>query len=97
MSLAFAYEQAARPRRPAPTTPALVNGKVPPPVPFEAVGPGALRVRLEFDPISGRLTYELPSGTQAASIHRGTPGPDSPVLHRLIDPASAGSPATPSR
>jgi len=94
VSIAFAYEQVSKPRRPAPTTPALVNGKVPAPVSFEARGQGPLRVQLEFDPVSGRLTYEFPTRTQAASIHRGDPGPNSPVLHRLIDPASPGTRGT---
>ena len=91
LSLAFAYEQAARPRRAAPTTPPLVNGAVPGTVSFEATAtdPGAsLRVRFDYDPVSGRLSYEFPPRTVAASLHRGAAGAGSPVLHRLIDPAS---------
>ena len=91
VSLAFAYEQATRPRRAAPTTPPLVNGAVPGPVSFEAAAtePGApLRVRFDYDPVSGRLSYDFPPRTVAASLHRGAPGAGSPVLHRLIDPAS---------
>lgn len=94
VSLAYAYEQAARPRRPAPTTPALVNGAVPSPVTFTVV-PGAATdaraaavVRFQFDPVSGRLAFELPADTIAASIHRAEPGLDGPVLHRLVNPAA---------
>jgi len=91
VSLAYAYEQATRPRRAAPTTPPLVNGAVPGSVSFEAAAaePGsALRARFDYDPVSGRLSYEFPPGTLSASLHRGAPGAGSPVLHRLIDPAS---------
>ncbi len=91
LSLAFAYEQATRPRRAAPTTPPLVNGAVPGPVSFEATAtePGAtMRVRFDYDPVSGRLSYDFPPRTVAASLHRGAAGAGSPVLHRLIDPAS---------
>ena len=91
VSLAYAYEQATRPRRAAPTTPPLVNGAVPGSVSFEAAAaePGsALRVRFDYDPVSGRLSYEFPRGTLSASLHRGAPGAGSPVLHRLLDPAS---------
>ncbi len=79
------------PRRAAPTTPPLVNGAVPGAVSFEATAtdPGAsLRVRFDYDPVSGRLSYEFPPRTVAASLHRGAAGAGSPVLHRLIDPAS---------
>ncbi|MCC7033799.1 MAG: amidase [Acidobacteria bacterium] len=95
IALAHAYEQAARPRRPSPTTPALVNGQAPRPVAFTAAAEGApataIVARFEFDPVSGRLSFDLPTGTLSASIHRSTPGPDGPVLHRLLDPAAAAS------
>ncbi|MCC7123788.1 MAG: amidase [Acidobacteria bacterium] len=101
VSLAYAYEQAVRPRRPAPTTPALVNGAVPPPVTFTvALRPaaadarGAATARFEFDPVSGRLAFELPADAIAASIHRAEPGIDGPVLHRLINPAAPKSAGT---
>jgi Asp-tRNA(Asn)/Glu-tRNA(Gln) amidotransferase A subunit family amidase len=88
VSMAFAYEQAAKPRRPAPTTPPLVGGLAPRPIAFTTVA-AARRVsaRFEYDPVSGRLAFELPSVAVAASLHRAAPGPDGPVLHRLIDPA----------
>ena len=95
VALAYAYEQAARPRRPSPTTPPLVNGQAPRPVAFTASAEGAavapMAVRFEFDPVSGRLSFDLPAGTASASIHRAAPGPDGPVLHRLVDPAAVSS------
>jgi amidase len=97
VSLAYAYEQATRPRRAAPTTPPLVNGVPPGPVSFEAVdtasGP-AMRARFDYDPVAGRLSYEFPPNTLSASLHRGAPGAASPVLHRLIDPASPATRGT---
>jgi hypothetical protein len=53
-----------------------------------AVEAGGLAMKAEFDPVSGRFTVEMPPGIISASIHRGEPGVDGPVLHRLIDPAS---------
>jgi Asp-tRNA(Asn)/Glu-tRNA(Gln) amidotransferase A subunit family amidase len=92
VAMAFAYEQAAKPRRPAPTTPTLVAGRVPPPrrLHFASTTPATAGLTFvgEFDPVSGRLALNLPTQVVAASIHRGEPGADSPVLHRVIDPAS---------
>lgn len=92
VAMAYAYEQAVKPRRPAPTTPALVNGTAPGPIDlvFGTASPtfGSLSLRSNYDPVSGRLTLDLPAGVMAASIHRGAPGLDHPVLHRVIDPAS---------
>ena len=88
VAMAFAYEQAAKPRRPAPTTPPLVGGLAPRPVTFTTVASARrMTARFEYDPVSGRLSFELPSTAVAASLHRAAPGPDGPVLHRLIDPA----------
>jgi len=98
VSLAYAYEQAAKPRRSPPTTPGLVNGAAPRPgaVTFGSVSPslGNLPLSGEFDPVSGRLTMELPARVRAASIQRGDPGPDGPVLHRVIDPATSARKVT---
>ncbi len=99
LALAYAYEQIATPRRVPPTTPALVDGRVPPPVslvmgiagglPRSAQGPPAgMQMRYEYDPVSGRLSFELPADVVAASLNRAEPGPDGPVLHRLVNPAA---------
>jgi hypothetical protein len=92
VAMAFAYEQAVKPRRPAPTTPGLIAGRVPPPTKWNfgstTSATSGLTFVAEFDPVSGRLALDLPTQVVAASIHRGEPGADSPVLHRLIDPAA---------
>ena len=88
VALAHAYEQAARPRRPSPTTPPLVNGVAPGPVTLAIDPPAPSGTRLDFDPVSGRIAYAFPSGTVAASVHRAAPGADGPVLHRLVNPAA---------
>ena len=65
-----------------------VTGGVPP----DVQGPPAgVRMSYEYDPVSGRLSYELPPDVVAASLNRAAPGPDGPVLHRLVDPASRTS------
>ncbi|MGE5245831.1 MAG: amidase family protein [Betaproteobacteria bacterium] len=84
LALAYAYEQAVHPRRPPPTTPALVDGHAPPPVAFETTigsGAGAVRVSFHYDPVSGRLRWEIPKATAsrllAAAIHRVARGAGS--------------------
>jgi Asp-tRNA(Asn)/Glu-tRNA(Gln) amidotransferase A subunit family amidase len=92
VAMAYAYERAARPRRAPPTTPPLVGGLAPGTMSVE-VGPvpasvGSFAVKADFDPVAGTLTVDLPPSVTAASVQRGEPGVDGPVLHRLIDPAS---------
>jgi hypothetical protein len=91
LNLAHAYEQAARPRRAPPTTPPLVNGRVPGILSMtgrQATATGRVDWRCEYDPVPGRLTFEFSPGVLTASLHRDEPGPGGAVLQRLIDPAS---------
>lgn len=99
LALAYAYEQAARPRGFPPTTPKLIDGRAPRAVSMIAGESGAVAaadrgratgttIAYEYDPVSGRLAYELPADVVAASLNRAAPGPDGPVLHRLVDPAN---------
>lgn len=99
LAFAYAYEQAAKPRRFPPTTPPLVDGRAPRAVSMVTGESGAvsaadrgqatgMTIAYEYDPVSGRLAYELPADVVAASLNRAVPGPDGPVLHRLIDPAN---------
>jgi Asp-tRNA(Asn)/Glu-tRNA(Gln) amidotransferase A subunit family amidase len=98
LAMGFAYEQAVKPRRAPPTTPALVAGKVPAPSTFtlapEASGPGSpMTMTGRYDKVSGQLSYEFHGLTAgdavlAAVIHRGPAGSDGPVIVRLANPAA---------
>ncbi|MDA1081923.1 MAG: amidase family protein [Gemmatimonadetes bacterium] len=72
VGFAYAYEQAMPRRRPPPTTPALVNGRVPPPVGFSmTVGPteSAAIVGFTFTPSTSELAYSVRrAGTNAAAV-----------------------------
>ena len=43
----------------------------------DAPSPPSTRARFEFDPVSGRLSFEFPADVAAASLHRAGPGPDA--------------------
>ncbi len=98
LSLGFAYEQATKPRRAPPTTPALVAGKVPAPstftlVPEAPTAASSVRMACRYDRVSGHLSYEFQGlatddAVLAAAIHRGAAGPDGPVIFRLANPAA---------
>ncbi|MFN8058090.1 MAG: amidase family protein [Vicinamibacterales bacterium] len=91
LSFAYAYEQAVHPRRPPPTTPPLVRGKIPEPVAWTIpLTPLDARASARYDPASGRLSFDLPTGVDVldAALHRGEPGMDGPVIARLFDPAA---------
>jgi Asp-tRNA(Asn)/Glu-tRNA(Gln) amidotransferase A subunit family amidase len=101
LALAFAYERAASPRRPPPTAPALVAGKVPGPVTFEVTGSGTgpLRITFRYDRLTGTLAYDVGGlaageGLLAGALHRGAPGADGATIARLfppLAPAASGS------
>jgi hypothetical protein len=84
LSIAFAYEQAAAPRRTPSTTPPLVDRKAPAPRRI-ALTLGDLRASFAFDPITGRLSYETSSatphvGAAVAAVHRGGEGARGPII-----------------
>ena len=79
LSLAFAYEQAARPPAAA-HHPAAGGGRPPAPIPFEVggSGPAALRLSFRYDRVSGALAFGvlgLAAGESplAAALHGGAP------------------------
>jgi Asp-tRNA(Asn)/Glu-tRNA(Gln) amidotransferase A subunit family amidase len=90
VKLAYAFEQANRHRRPPPTTPALVNGKVPK-VTFgiHAVREDYLVLgRLTYDPSTRELSHIMVASEMDAEdlqirLHRGVKGENGPVLHLL--------------
>jgi Asp-tRNA(Asn)/Glu-tRNA(Gln) amidotransferase A subunit family amidase len=75
LAMAFAYEQATHPRRPPPSTPALVNNKAPSVLTFIVNLAGA-HVTFSFDPVAGSLAWDATSiRPLVASVHRGRQGP----------------------
>jgi amidase len=72
LKMAYAYEQAAHPRRPPFSTPALVNGAAPPPRKFTAKA-GTTSVSFGYDAITSRLEYSLapPAEALGITLHRG--------------------------
>ena len=92
LALAYSYEQATHPRRPPMSTPAVVNGKAPMPIPFEvtvATGGNSLKVSFTFDRLTGQLAYRIaPSPanpTMQVTLHRGAAGQNGAVIATLID------------
>ena len=92
MKMAYAYEQAARPRRPPFSTPALVNGAAPPPRKFLAKA-GTTSVSFGYDVITSRLEYSLApqAGVIGITLHRGpaSEGGNGPVVAVLSQTAAS--------
>jgi amidase len=86
LAIAYAYEQATRPRLPPPTTPELVNGKAPVPTTFTVALGDKVTALLTFDPISGRLAYEIAPAQEVghAAVHRGVEGQNGPVIDATL-------------
>ena len=91
VSYAYAYEQAAHPRRAPARTPALAGRSSPPVVAWAArtEAPGTHRsvsARFSFDPSTSRLTYHVEAAgfaegeILAATLHRASGGGNGPVL-----------------
>jgi amidase len=81
MAAAFAYEQAARPRRAPPTTPSIVAGRGPATLTF-VVNVNGAHLTFSFDPSAGTLSWDgVATRPLVASLHRGRSGP---VLATLI-------------
>jgi len=86
LKMAYAYEQATRPRRPPFSAPALINGVAPAPVTFQALVGGAT-ARFTYDRTSTHLAYVVTAqaDTLAVTLHRGADGEKGPVVARLAD------------
>jgi amidase len=89
LSIAYAFERAAHPRRAPPTTPALVNGKRPPPL-RSAAAIEDVRATFTFDPITGRLSYDVSApaartGAVAVAVHRGAKDQNGPVILNVLN------------
>jgi Asp-tRNA(Asn)/Glu-tRNA(Gln) amidotransferase A subunit family amidase len=94
VALAYAYEQAATPRRAPDFTPALVDARAPVPVERPIASKGNIRLagRLALDWSTGKLAYDLEVAGVTASdlvgvfLHRGSIDEPGPVVHRLMGP-----------
>jgi amidase len=85
LSMAYAYEQAVKPRRAPDTTPPLVDGHAPAPRSFRIEAGGA-RYDFTFDVTTGSLQYAASGeGVIAAAIHRAVDGANGPVIARLYE------------
>jgi amidase len=81
LGMAFAYEQAAHPRRPPPSAPPLVNNRAPATLTF-IVNLNGAHVTFSFNPPAGTLAWDATATRPlVASVHRGRQGP---VLATLI-------------
>ncbi len=93
VALAYAYEQAATPRRAPDFTPALVDARAPVPVERLIASEGDVRLagRLALDWSTGKLAYDLEvAGVTAPDVvgvflHRGSVDKPGPVVHRLME------------
>jgi Asp-tRNA(Asn)/Glu-tRNA(Gln) amidotransferase A subunit family amidase len=92
VSLAYDYEQSARPRRAPDATPALIGGKAPALPEFTAAatsGGATLRGRFRHDPARRQMTYAVRlTGVPAADVvaltlERSASDRSAAVLHRL--------------
>jgi Asp-tRNA(Asn)/Glu-tRNA(Gln) amidotransferase A subunit family amidase len=90
LAAAFAYEQAAHPRRPPPSTPALVNGRVVTTVLNFIVNLNGAHMTFSYDPSAGTLSWDaVATKPLVASLHRGSSGPALATL--MTDRASEDS------
>ncbi|MGD8362297.1 MAG: amidase family protein [Gemmatimonadota bacterium] len=101
VAMAYAYEQAVHPRRRPPAAPALEDGRLPAPVPFEITVPvvpgeeGSLYGRFAFDPVVRTLAFDVEvSGipeeeVYAVTLHRVGQESSGPAIHRLMGPGQS--------
>ena len=103
VAMAYDYEQATHPRRPPSTTPPLVDGKAPKPVPMLAVakeGDAVARGTFTYDPTRRALSYSvrvtgLPSTHLfTISIDRDSVGRKRDMVRHLAGPGSASAKGT---
>jgi hypothetical protein len=99
VALAYAFEQATRPRRPPEPTPPLVRGRAPEPLRMDVSATGAAGVRLRgrfyLDVTRGTLDYAIrvqgvPAGAvHAVTLDRMEGDAKGAVLQRLSGPGQA--------
>jgi amidase len=91
LKMAYAYEQAAHPRRPPFSTPALVNGAAPPPRKFTAMA-GNASVSFVYDVTTSRLEYGVAAEPAVAglALHRAPVNENGPVIV-IFDPQATST------
>lgn len=106
LTLAYAWEQAAKPRRAPFSTPALVKGLAPPAVSVETVVPANApgepwaRVAFIYDRTTGALRYEATTsslGTErvlALTLQRSVEGKPGPIIAHLLGAGQASAAST---
>jgi hypothetical protein len=103
LKLAYAWEQAAHPRRALFSTPALVKGAAPPPVAGDVVVTGHstwARVRFTYDLVTGVLDYDATVNglgsdrVVALTLQRGEVDKPGPILVHLLSPGQTVGHAT---
>ncbi len=105
LTLAYAWEVAATPRRAPFSTPALVKGRAPAPltatteVAGAAAGPTA-RIAFTYDRTTGALQYDATTAGLAAdrvialTLQRGDPDQPGPIVAHLLSPGMTAGSAT---
>jgi hypothetical protein len=92
LKYAYAWEQAAKPRRAPFSTPPLVKGVAPPPATAE-LALGAATVKMNYDRTTGMLRYDVTTSPLATTdrvvglaIHRSAGDKPGPVIAHLLGP-----------
>jgi len=99
LKIGYGWEQAARLRRTPFSTPAVVNGRAPAPVTFEARN-GPLRARFSYDRTTAMLAYEVTvadmpvADLRVIALHRGSKDGAGPLIARLVEPGAVSATGT---
>jgi amidase len=97
LNMAYAYEQATRPRRPPFSTPPLVNGAAPAPRTF-LVKAGSATVSFTYDVTISRLSYSVTAAAGGVlTLHRGPANESGAVVAVLSNASDAFTLTAPDR
>ena len=96
---AYAWEQQTKPRRPPFSTPRLVRGAAPAPLPL-TVEVGAATVKFTYDRTTGSLRYDASTANLGndrvvgLAIHRVNDGKPGPIVAHLLAPSQVNGSGT---
>jgi amidase len=92
LKVAYGWEQTSKLRKPPFSTPGLVNGIAPPPIPFGLSISRALNGAFTYDRVSGELKYDVrlqqpltASEVRLVALHRGKGDKAGPILARIVE------------